>query len=857
MRISIVLGAAALAGLALLGWLWSSGGGLEPSAARGGAGGGDASTWLVPADGLDEADAGQASGSGGTAERNTGSRSREVASGASGGRRDVARANDMVARDPGLEESDLSAQALALAQAEPVEVVVRVTDGSTGRVVEDAVVHLASELLEEKQRTDKRGQVELPWSSGHRGELVVSKEGYALVRRPRVLPGPTEGSRRFGVTLWRSAVLVLDPVAVDGASGEMTGFEWLAWRCDHEQPSRWTRLKTRPTRDGQRWLLEGLAPGEFAVAARTEQGFAPLERGIELSAGAQTIHSLRLQSLHTLRGTVARRDAARSAVVGARVGLLLEEREVPRAYAPWLGGFTQTDGEGRFQLAGVTAGEHTLRLDGPFGADLETQIAVREGAEPDPVELILPALSSVEGRVVGPTGEPLAGAGIRLTVVRGMDAPETRSDGDGLFRLDRLPAKTPLELGIERPEASPDLVRGVRLPIAGLDAGESRVLGDLRLGAGGVIAGRVLGEEQQPLVGASVRWNAVAGSNRVGPAGSESVSTGAGGEFRLEGLAPGAFVLDARQKGRLSVRTRDTLGEGQELTGLEIVLVPEFEVRGAVVDEAGNAIANLGVELMEVRSPDQGGSAPKRSEIRRLVNTNRRGEFLFRALIPGSYELDVVSEDWQLSPFSNGQINLDADLDPPSYTGNWVAVPALREARGSVRVEARDARSGAALLAMDWQPDSMGEPLREGAMFRLTGVRPGTIDLRLRAAGYLPIHRPGVQIHAGAEVDLGRLDFTPVTRLVVRLVDRDGAPAADWTVELVPEPPAAGGPVPPAGTRTPRVRLIQRAPGTYRFAYALPGGYRLRARSPDGVAFQQRIEVGTQAEQQLELLVPG
>ncbi len=184
----------------------------------------------------------------------------------------------------------------------------------------------------------------------------------------------------------------------------------------------------------------------------------------------------------------------------------------------------QTDRDGHFTLvtrdgvpdrpkasrgfARTTAQTPLLVVAAPAARILVETLVAYEGVDLDVGELVVPAASWIEGRVVDELGAPVAGAEISaFEQSYGPSRPEnhdlarwlmtTKSAADGRFRLDSLWPGEATYL-VTRDGFTPLFVPLVLPESDGLDAG------DLRLSRGGAIRGQVIDADGAPLEGVSV-----------------------------------------------------------------------------------------------------------------------------------------------------------------------------------------------------------------------------------------------------------------------------------------------------------------------------------------------------------------
>ena len=304
--------------------------------------------------------------------------------------------------------------------------------------------------------------------------------------------------------------------------------------------------------------------------------------------------------LHASLGLVVRVEARESAapVAGARV------LATPVLFDPFLGGAgprrsAMTDDAGAAVIYGLPAGDWTVRVE----ADGFATIEVGHHQRPDAtvttaLRVALEPGHSLRGRVLGPAGEPVAGA--RLTLITAGPAQVStviQSGAGGEFRAVGLPAGR-LTVLAESQRWERVSRGGVSLPT------DERL--ELRFAGGLSLSGRVVDDRDgTPL--AAVRVEATRSDReplvRAGRLVRPSVVTDATGSFRVDGLPPGRFDLEftSQRHARSVVAALEPTPEpaaGSRVEPTSFRLKPAPEVDFTVRDPSGRPLPDAEVEML-------------------------------------------------------------------------------------------------------------------------------------------------------------------------------------------------------------------------------------------------------------------
>jgi hypothetical protein len=199
-----------------------------------------------------------------------------------------------------------------------------------------------------------------------------------------------------------------------------------------------------------------------------------------------------------------------------------------------------------------------------------------------------------------------------------------------------------------------------------LEDGRPGVLQVIALQRGGVIVGRILSPNGEPMADARVvplrRPPGSTGAARPFMSGPPAMTNDLG-EFRLHSLPPGDYYLQASPRfeppntrsttsgsimaptfypGTTDMATAQhvTVGGGATLDGIEIRVsrVSAFAIKGTVVDEAGAPVANAA--LMLTSDPSAGMPIPNGSP---RTRTAVDGTFTIEGIASGTYRLTAAA----------------------------------------------------------------------------------------------------------------------------------------------------------------------------------------------------------------------
>ncbi len=627
--------------------------------------------------------------------------------------------------------------------------------------------------------TDSDGLIELPLpAAGEAPVHVIGPLGERLDARFELTAG------RVGETL----IAVLEPARRQ--SGRIVdretrrpiagAFAWLAGREADAVRADGTGGFTLSAPADSSIRIWGAAPGYLQVHIQLAAGVA---------AGDTT---LTLQAAVRAHGVVVDEDGrpVAEASVGARLSPLGHfSREAWQASTDLEPAISDLRGE--FAIDGLHPETgYILRAGKPGYAPAELDLPNARTDTARGVRLVLERGRTATGTVVSSTGEPIAGARVRLEASAGSGlmqrvmraralggpaAAQAVTDDEGRFALGDL-ASAAYDLEATAPGYAPASI--VALEISA-EAAETD-LGEIALEPGAAIEGRITDARGAAVEGAQVfasesedqfAFMLVQRDREAEPA----AVTDANGFFSVaDRRAGGRFDLTIRRAGyaRASV-----LGvEAPTLQPLAVRLDRASKIRGEVVDSSGRPIggATVWVHVQFTR----GTSSMSQSAAH--ATTSEDGRFVLEEVDPGELRLSAEAEGYRSEELASLAVEPGRDLENVRVVMRPGATVSGRVTDGEGRPVA-DVMVGLAESGMSFSISSGGTTDAEGR-YRLEGVAPGRRTVTARHDAFQPATRE-------IEVELGdnRLDlaFERGSTVSGQVIDEAGRPISGALVQLL------------------------------------------------------------------------
>lgn len=595
--------------------------------------------------------------------------------------------------------------------------------------------------------TDEDGRFELDRLPAV--ELVGAVRGTGLPTLDFWLPphGAARTSGGFVLEVGAGARLTGRAIGPDGEALVNVAIEVTPERGEYIPVDREVRRATSDA-DGA-FEVRGLEGRRFLVSAQAERPDGATLRGLtrEVEAGVPVT----VQLVPTAALQVVARD---------REGAPVTELDVEGSLADQLSSgqdpgqtiaLSLSSPDGTYDLADLYPGEWRFAFEPRTLAPVngvEVTVPIQESLVID-FELA----ASVFGRVVDPDGQPIAGGRVTAWATRPeglsyrLSASEaTLTDADGRFELRRLRPGT-LHLAARHPDFARSTWRELEL-------GPGERLNDLELAVrrGATISGRVLDENDAPLVDQIVVLHAVEAWDPV------RLRTDEDGRFAIGGLVPGEWQVMA-----LGIMDDDPGAASVEELRMEHVVLSDG---GTEFVEFGGASSGGGIVS---------GAAP-------WIPTDTSNWIYVRSSDGGALQSQVLHDDggFNIATPMLGEHLVSLVVDKAVEQGNElfatiksVTLQDALESSGPVLFERPDARYSGRVT------DDTGRPL-------------AGVPVRIESAGQLvPGHRLASRFSLCATDREGRFAFEWITAGTYRVTVgglkyvEGGPPVARWSTKVL------------------------------------------------------------------------
>ncbi|HYC77256.1 MAG TPA: carboxypeptidase-like regulatory domain-containing protein, partial [Planctomycetota bacterium] len=436
--------------------------------------------------------------------------------------------------------------------------------------------------------------------------------------------------------------------------------------------------------------LEGMETGETSIVA-VRSGYAkgtlfrPIEESDAYDPAKNNVLLLEMHPAASVSGVI--RDAEGAPVAGAEV-FLAELKSVFWTVRP---GPTTSDAQGRYLLSDVEPGAKVkvaVRRRDPERFGQSEELTVGPGELRDGVDVVMPRGAGIDGRVTDTNGAPVAGAFVSLKRppffglsfpggegAGSLDGAET--DADGRFRFGGLwPGRHFVTVDHR------DFVLADQQAAEITHADEIAPF-EVKLERGGAISGRVFDADGAPAVGADVRAYSPLTNDAVAAATAD-----AEGAFTLARLREGGYKIRARRpETHQSSPAVEDLRPG--VSGVELRMVRNPSVAGAVIDQAGRVVTEFTVRLSPTQrrlSPRVAKSGPTGLATLERTFKDDGGLFLFDDVEPGHYVVDLAAPGYAPTRGPEFEASPQApvtDLGPLTVRSGAALVGVVTDDRGA------------------------------------------------------------------------------------------------------------------------------------------------------------------------------
>lgn len=746
-----------------------------------------------------------------------------------------------------LREGESAVRDIVLAPGAKVSGVVKGPDGPVaGAKVWLHMSTSGSRGFNQKQAmTDSDGRYEIGSLQAGKGMVQVVSSGFYVKDFPdnwwQTLQGGGTSPLKFDIPAGGAVAHDVDVVRgvvvegrVEGPDGPITG----------ARVTGGTDPEGVVTTDGGTFRLEGVKPNASTVLFPSKEGFTPSASNKPFAVAAETGATgvvLKMSRAGRVRGTVTSSDGSALVDPQVRISAAGDDSEVWRfnqmvlpgqrgigAVAP-----VRADGTYELLLAGLATGKFTVTATSADRAPVVSDaVTVVDGQETYEVNLVQQAGKDLAGRVaVKPGGAPVPGALVSLTQRSRGNAMTSFSggfgdpgqtvwavaDAEGRFVVSHLTPGTwdvsARADGFVQGSSNVDLNATSTVTVE-LEQ-ELAIEGTVTLANGTPVEGAQLN---------SARDNGERGD--TGPGSQGWAMTGAGGKFRVAGLAPGSYRITVSPdwQGDVNIRTKRSDPIAAGATGVKIVVETGGVIRGVVLDPRRVPLA--GVTVFANPDKREDGAKPTEGVTGRNARTRDDGTFSLSGLGDANYTVSVATgrdgntmtfKAWTKPGVAPGTGNLEIVLEE-GLTISGTVMDADGKPVANVTISCnplvRDRENR--------QPNRNTTTDSAGA-FSVGGLSPG--DFQLSLANWTGSGQQGLVLENADKIAAGsqgiRLVATKGLTIAGSVVDEAGGPARGAFVSAQPK----------AGGRGRSARVGD--DGTFELTGLAPGGtYRVLVQAP-------------------------
>lgn len=353
---------------------------------------------------------------------------------------------------------------------------------------------------------------------------------------------------------------------------------------------------------------------------------------------------------------------------------------------------------------------------------------------------------------------------------------------------------------------------------------------DTRVGAdSGAVTGQVLDSNGQPLANVEVII-AVAATRQA--SGTFTVSTDAGGVFRIGNVPPGRYTITIRGSGAQTTTFEIEILANAVTTAEPVQLEPT--ITGGHGRIVGTVQSTSGIRLQNAKLTATGGSST------RAALTTDSGEYKLTDLPAGTYALLCVKEGYESA---TATVVVEAGSDRLFRFVLHTPTAQAGRIRGVARNDSGQALVGVTVVA-SVGTSAVTATTNANGVYEFDGLSPGDYQLRAGKEGYTSLEIAKVTVTAGATTaqDLTLSAVKQHGQLSGRVTDTNGTAIAGAKLT--------------ASLGSVHVSVESRADGEYTILDLAPGTYALAASKTGyhpAVADNLVVKAGQTTEANLKL----